>query len=576
MNKNENHEHNSCIATTTTTTGNRQPYEGENFENLTSNELANFKATLTYWNRLPEPLCIRQPIPNSISIYKLLEKQIVKLTSDRGRIRKYLGNFTQTPEGLPFRQLFNEHLEMLKLTPLESNNSPYCLCVNSGKTTTNTTDTTNTTTHTTNNTTDTTHTTDTTNTTNTTTNNNDDEYYHYLMPAFYRLLTWLIETKRQFAIFIRTYGKDGEHILSAIEAYIHGKHSQEKAPINAKQFLPIDYTKWYLKRSEHEPMFQLLKEIHNDHDPNDDKQLINISKDPYEIYQIWSKQIGVINITDDFMYWKQHNYHYKSSKPLWFNPNDKYIQHILFDDNIRFEEDAEDCENELLALESIYEDKYQLVQTTPRRKIKVNLNGQADDSLSTKVRCQLLFELPSSYPNKAPKYQILKPENLSDEDISDIKIIINEVIERSLGFVMLFDILTEVQQKLDSICAKILIRQRNEAKEKRKAMQLEEEAKFRGDRVTVESFLEWNTKFLAEMESLKEKLIPEDPSAVKRPTGRELFLKDNHYDDSDLTFLETNGGEVVEIDEHLFVDIGDIDLDDDDDDNNQVVVTETA
>ncbi|CAH8557863.1 unnamed protein product [Schistosoma margrebowiei] len=245
--------------------------------------------------------------------------------------------------------------------------------------------------------------------------------------------------------------------------------------------------------------------------------------------------------------------------------------------DLKIKMSAEDCENELLALESIYEDKYQLVQTTPRRKIKVNLNGQSDDSLSTKVRCQLLFELTSNYPNKPPKYQILKPENLSDEDISDINIIINEVIERSLGFVMLFDILTEVQEKLDSICAKILIRQRNEAKEKRKAIQLEEEAKFRGDRVTVESFLEWNTKFLAEMESLKEKSISEDQSAVKRLTGRELFLKDNHYDDSDLTFLETNGGEVVEIDEHLFVDIGDIDLDDDnDDDNNQVVVTGTA
>ncbi|CAI2729339.1 unnamed protein product [Schistosoma spindalis] len=239
---------------------------------------------------------------------------------------------------------------------------------------------------------------------------------------------------------------------------------------------------------------------------------------------------------------------------------------------------AEDCENELIALESIYEDKYQLVQTTPKRKIKVNLNGQSDNSLSTKVRCQLLFELTSNYPNKAPKYQILKPENLSNEDISDINIIINEVIERSLGFIMLFDILTEVQQKLDSICTKILIRQRNEAKEKRKAIQLEEEAKFRGDRVTVESFLEWNTKFLAEMELLKEKTISEDQNSVKRLTGRELFLKDNHYDDSDLTFLETNGGEVVEIDEHLFVDIGDIDLDDDDDDddNNQVAVTGTA
>ncbi|CAH8527532.1 unnamed protein product [Schistosoma turkestanicum] len=242
---------------------------------------------------------------------------------------------------------------------------------------------------------------------------------------------------------------------------------------------------------------------------------------------------------------------------------------------------SEDCEHELLALESIYEDKYQLVQSTPKRKIKVSLNGQSDDSLSVKVRCQLLFELPSKYPNKAPKYQIIKPENLSDNDISDINIIINEVIERSLGFIMLFDILTEVQQKLDNICSKIFIRQLNEAKQKQKALQQEEEAKFQGEKVTVESFLEWNTKFLAEMRSIKEKLmmITEDQNTtVKRLTGRELFLKDNHYDDSDLTFLETNGGEVVEIDEHLFVDMVDLDLDDDDvndeddDQNNQVAV----
>ncbi|TNN19452.1 RWD domain-containing protein isoform 2 [Schistosoma japonicum] len=87
---------------------------------------------------------------------------------------------------------------------------------------------------------------------------------------------------------------------------------------------------------------------------------------------------------------------------------------------------SEDCEHELLALESIYEDKYQLVQSTPKRKIKVYLVGQSDDSLSMKVKCQLLFELTDKYPNKAPKYQILKPENLSDEDISDMHNIINE------------------------------------------------------------------------------------------------------------------------------------------------------
>ncbi|CAI2729340.1 unnamed protein product [Schistosoma spindalis] len=341
MNPNQNHEFNSCktttttpittttttptttptTTTTTTTTTSidiRQPYEGENFENLTPNELANFKSTLACWNRLPIPLCIKQPQPNAISIYKLLEKQIVKITSDRGRIRKYLGNFTQTPEGLPYRNLFNEYLQMLKLTPIESINSPYCLCVNSGKINNH---------H--------------GNHSDIDDMNENNDYYHYLMPAFYRLLTWLIETNRQFAIFIRTYGKDGEHILSAIEAYIHGKHSQEKAPYNAKQFLPIDYTKWYLKRSDNEPLFQLMKEIpQNDLLNNNHKQFINISNNPYDIYQIWSNQIGVIHITDDFTYWKLHNYHYKSSKPLWFNPNDQYIQHILFDDNIRFEEDG--------------------------------------------------------------------------------------------------------------------------------------------------------------------------------------------------------------------------------------------
>ncbi|CAH8559636.1 unnamed protein product [Schistosoma bovis] len=369
MNPNLYHEVNSCkttitTPTTTTTTittpmDTRQPYEGENFENLTSNELANFKSTLACWNRLPIPLCIKQPQPNAISIYKLLEKQIVKITSDRGRIRRYLGNFTQTPEGLPYRNLFNEYLEMLKLTPIESINSPYCLCVNSGNINNH---------HGNNN-----------NNNNDHINENvDNHYYHYLMPAFYRLLTWLIETNRQFAIFIRTYGKDGEHILSAIEAYIHGKHSQEKAPFNAKQYISIDYTKWYLKRSDHEPLFQFIKEIPNKDllDPN--KQFINISNNPNEIYQIWSKQIGVLHVIDDFNYWKSHNYHYKSSKPLWFNPYDPYIQHILFDDNIRFEEDG-----------SNVIDLYQLNTTTTTRSSSTgngngnNNNDDDDDDITS-------------------------------------------------------------------------------------------------------------------------------------------------------------------------------------------------
>ncbi|KAK4471492.1 hypothetical protein MN116_004915 [Schistosoma mekongi] len=291
----------------------RQPYAGEVFENLTSTELDHFKSTLACWNCLPESPCIRQPRPDSISIYKLLERQIVKTPSDRGRLRKYLGNFTQTPEGIPFRNLFIEHLEMLKLTPTESSTSPYCLYVNSRET-------------------------NNCNGSNSSNLDNSD-CYHYLMPAFFRLLTWLIETNRQFAIFIRTYGKDGEHILSAIEAYMNGEHPQEKAPINAKQLIPIDHTKWYLKRSTTKPMFQLYKETEHQ-DQGEFQQLVNVSNNPKEIQKIWSNQTGSVSVIDDFPYWQAHNYHYQSSKPVWFNPRDQNVQHILFDDNIRFEEDG--------------------------------------------------------------------------------------------------------------------------------------------------------------------------------------------------------------------------------------------
>ncbi|CAH8534361.1 unnamed protein product [Heterobilharzia americana] len=301
--------------------GYRQPYAGENFENLTQTELDYFKSTLACWNCLPESPCIRQPQPDAISIYKLLERQIVKTSSDRGRLRKYFGNFTQTPEGIPFLNLFTEHLEMLKLTPEEAISTPYCLRVKNGKNDDNDDDS---------------RCDGHGNNMNTNSNN-----YHYLMPAFYRLLTWLIDSNRQFAIFIRTYGKDGEHILSAIEAYINGEHPQEKAPINAKQLLPINFTKWYLKRSETQPMFQLYKEdIEQQGVDGGVKQNIEVSHNPKEIYNIWSQQRGAVSVIDDFPYWREHNYHYTSSKPLWFNPNDTTVQHILFDDNIRFEEDG--------------------------------------------------------------------------------------------------------------------------------------------------------------------------------------------------------------------------------------------
>ena len=86
-----------------------------------------------------------------------------------------------------------------------------------------------------------------------------------------------------------------------------------------------------------------------------------------------------------------------------------------------------------------------------------------------------------------------------------------------------------------------------------------EKRKFHGTPVTIENFLAWKESFDAEMAALKK---PEKEEKEKKLTGRELFLTDKTLNESDLKFLE-EGGEVVKVDESLFQDLDDLDLDDD-------------
>ncbi|KAF5396325.1 RWD domain-containing protein 1 [Paragonimus heterotremus] len=220
----------------------------------------------------------------------------------------------------------------------------------------------------------------------------------------------------------------------------------------------------------------------------------------------------------------------------------------------------EDRTNELTALESIYERSLVITQNTGLQKFEVRLSGHSDNNSTITVGCTIAFEYTDGYPEEAPVYTITRTEGLTPQDCVKLNELIDSVIQRSLGYIMIFDILSEVQEKLNSTCEQQMLQLVKAQEAKRHAAEMEEEAKFRGDRVTVESFVKWNTNFLAEMAALKENAIVD--SGPKRLTGRELFLRDNRYDDSDLKFLSENG-ESVEIDECLFADIGELDLIDD-------------
>lgn len=224
--------------------------------------------------------------------------------------------------------------------------------------------------------------------------------------------------------------------------------------------------------------------------------------------------------------------------------------------------------DELLALESIYEDNLSLLnigeedeEDAHLQKFEVRLNGHVGGEDRPDVDCVVRFHYTKNYPSEAPDYQIVNAKSLFQEDIAAIESLMESVIERSLGYIMIFDVLSEVQERLNLICEKRVAQRLKIEENRKKALEMEEEAKFRGDRVTVDSFLAWHAKFVEESRKLVDKNKSQDDAGSRRLTGKELFMRDSRFDDSDLSFL-AEAGESVDIDERLFAEIGDIDLND--------------
>lgn len=90
--------------------------------------------------------------------------------------------------------------------------------------------------------------------------------------------------------------------------------------------------------------------------------------------------------------------------------------------------------------------------------------------------------------------------------------------------------------------------------------------KFEGTRVTVETFLKWRNEFELDI-GIAEK---REKQTSKKLTGRELFMRDNTLNESDLKFLEAAGESIenVKIDESLFQNLEDLEFGSDDDDGD--------
>uniref|UniRef100_A0A8C5KPP4 RWD domain-containing protein 1 n=1 Tax=Jaculus jaculus TaxID=51337 RepID=A0A8C5KPP4_JACJA len=217
---------------------------------------------------------------------------------------------------------------------------------------------------------------------------------------------------------------------------------------------------------------------------------------------------------------------------------------------------GEEERNELEALEAIYPDSFTVLTENPPRFTPVT--SEAGENEET-VQTTLKFTYSETYPDETPLYEIFSQENLEDNDVSDILKLMALQSEENLD--MIFTLVTAVQEKLNEIVDQIKTRSEEEKKQKEKEAEETEKKLFHGTPVTIENFLSWKAKLGAELIEIKKEMGENRGTS----SGKQLFEIDHNLDAADIHFLE-DAGNNVEVDESLFQEMDDLELEEDEDD----------
>lgn len=228
----------------------------------------------------------------------------------------------------------------------------------------------------------------------------------------------------------------------------------------------------------------------------------------------------------------------------------------------------EEQTNEIEALESIYPDEFEILDTDPHHKFKICVKSEGSepyaDLLVEPAEIILNFEYTSNYPDEPPVMEVIPVENIEDEELEDLRTELVEQCEENIGMVMVFTLVSYSLEWLSNHKESLARSAKDELEKKKLILEEAERKKFEGTRVCVETFLAWKAKFDAELSALR--CDDKDDEKNKKLTGRELFMKDKTLNESDLSFLGEGESEVT-VDESLFQDLDDLDLEDDDDED---------
>jgi len=228
----------------------------------------------------------------------------------------------------------------------------------------------------------------------------------------------------------------------------------------------------------------------------------------------------------------------------------------------------EEQQNEIEALESIYPEEFKVIsESPPCFQIDVASEETPPEKVvdgeeaPAQARACLQFTYVENYPDEVPLIEILTTEELAEDEVNELDSQLRQQAEEELGMVMVFTLVSLCQEFLDTAAQQAHDRKEYEKKREEREEEQRQLAKTLGTQVTLETFTVWKTNF--DMERLA-KLGNKAKLIEGKLTGRQLFEKDKDLWRSDLAFLE---GE-VKVDESLFQDMDDLDLDEEFGDEN--------
>lgn len=162
-----------------------------------------------------------------------------------------------------------------------------------------------------------------------------------------------------------------------------------------------------------------------------------------------------------------------------------------------------------------------------------------DDSTSEPPTLILSVSYPEDYPDVAPRLDLSAPPNAPkhkhldiQEDKASLLDGLSETIDENLGMAMIFTLITTLKDTAESL---ILTRQNAVQAAKDAAIaeaEAEENRKFEGTKVTIETYLDWSRRFKEEMAEAKKREAEQREAEEKKKkgakeerkmTGRELW-----------------------------------------------------